>query len=230
MSQTNLWKCRFTGRLAAFVVLAFMAGMYGTAYGQLQWDTKELLLHSSPADSESLGHFKFRNAGAVAIEIASVSTSCACTTATSTKINIAPGEAGEITVTFKIGERVGLQQKAIVVKSSDPETPIAILTLKVDILEVARVKPTVLFWEIGESAAPKEIQVEIPDGLPNGIITVEPGDPRILVRVEQTKPGREYRLIVEPKQADTSFGTVLKIKVELPQGIQKTFQAHVRIK
>jgi uncharacterized protein DUF1573 len=55
---------------------------------------------------------KYQNKGDKPIAIKNVSTSCGCTAATA-KNSAEPGEKGEVTATFKIGDRTGAQQKMV---------------------------------------------------------------------------------------------------------------------
>lgn len=45
--------------------------------------------------------FSFKNAGLLPLQVQVVSTPCVCTSASWTKEEIAPGESGEVTVTYK---------------------------------------------------------------------------------------------------------------------------------
>src|ERR1700751_213317 len=124
---------------------------------QLRWETRELEFSPPVNETQVTAHFKFQNVGQSEIKITSVNTSCGCTTAALEKKTIAPGEKGEIKATFDIGERVGLQQKTILVESTDPESPKTSLALKVHIPAVARVRPSFLEWDLGESPSAQAI-------------------------------------------------------------------------
>src|SRR5262245_2525959 len=90
---------------------------------QLRWETTELEFSPSVDQTQVTAHFRFQNVGQSEIKITSVTTSCGCTTAALEKNTIAPGEKGEIEATFNFGDRVGLQQKDVLVESTDPESP-----------------------------------------------------------------------------------------------------------
>src|SRR5262245_31019112 len=133
---------------------------------QLRWETRELEF-SPPIDhTEVTAHFRFQNVGQSEIKITSVNTSCGCTTAALEKNTIAPGEKGEIKATFNFGDRVGLQQKNVFVESTDPESPKTSLALKVHIPVVARVRPSFLEWDLGESPSAQAIDVKILNDIP----------------------------------------------------------------
>ena len=76
-----------------------------TARAELKWDQTSIELHPAAADKQAIGHFKYQNSGSKPVRFKSVRTSCGCTAAQSQKEEVPPGEKGEITATFNIGER-----------------------------------------------------------------------------------------------------------------------------
>src|SRR5258708_22760103 len=128
---------------------------------QLRWETRELEFSPPIDQKEVIADFRFQNVGQSEIKITSVNTSCGCTTAALEKNAIAPGEKGEIKATFSVGERAGLQQKTILVESTDPESPKTSLALKAYIPKVAQVRPSVLECDLRESPSAQSINVNI---------------------------------------------------------------------
>src|ERR1700737_3449713 len=105
------------------VLLILMVGSFAsTLHSELVWEQTQLELHPAVGDDTAIGHFKYQNKGGKPIAIKSVTTSCGCTAA-SAKQSAGPGEAGEVTATFKIGDRTGMQQKAITVTTDDAAHP-----------------------------------------------------------------------------------------------------------
>ena len=98
--------------LAKISVVALVVGFASAARSELTWEKTEIELHPAIGDETAVAHFKYQNKGDKPIAIKSVTTSCGCTAA-SAKQSADPNEKGEVTATFKIGDRVGLQQKAI---------------------------------------------------------------------------------------------------------------------
>lgn len=82
--------------------------------------------------------FQVRNAGPGPLEITGVSTSCGCTTAHVASRRVAPGEATDLTVTYDPqvhdGE-TGEFMRMVYVRSNDPDTPEATLTVRVTVVE-----------------------------------------------------------------------------------------------
>jgi Protein of unknown function (DUF1573) len=197
---------------------------------QLRWETRELELSPSADQTEVTTHFKFQNIGQSEIKITSVSTSCGCTTAALEKNTVAPGEKGQIEAKFNVGGGFGLQQKTILVESTDPESPKTSLTLRVHIPAVAQVSPNVLQWELGAAPSAQAINIRILNDLPIHAVSATSSNPRILARVEQAVPSKEYRVIVEPKGTSEPVTAVLTIKTDYPAENPKEYTAVARIK
>jgi hypothetical protein len=203
---------------------------------QLRWETRELEFSPPVDQTQVIAHFKFQNVGQSEIKITSVNTSCGCTTAALEKDTMAPGEKGEIEATFNLGKRVGLQQNTIVeentilVESTDPESPKTSLALKVHIPALAQVRPSVLQWGLGTSPSAQAINIKILNDFPIHAVSAISSDPRILARIEQTVPSKEYRVIVEPKGTSEPVTAILKIKTDYPSENPIEYIAIARIK
>src|SRR6266568_5651165 len=100
------------------------------ARAELKWEQTQVELHPAVGDEEAIGHFKYQNTGDKPVRFKSVRSSCGCTAAQSQKEQVLPGEKGEITATFKIGDRTGTQVKTVTVQTDDPTNVTTVLTLK----------------------------------------------------------------------------------------------------
>ena len=75
------------------------------ARAELKWEQTSIELHPAANDKQAIGHFKYENTGKTPVHFKSVHASCGCTTAQSQKEEVPPGDKGEITATFNIGDR-----------------------------------------------------------------------------------------------------------------------------
>src|SRR5712692_1156717 len=138
------------------LLVAIIVGLASAAHSELVWEQTQLELQPAIGDETAVGHFKYQNKGDKPIAIKSVTTSCGCTAA-SAKQSAEPGEKGEVTATFKIGDRTGVQQKAITVQTDDAAHPATTLSLKVVIPQELDLQPTFVYWQSGEAPKPKTI-------------------------------------------------------------------------
>src|SRR5437868_4939824 len=132
------------------------------ARAELKWDQTSIELHPAMGDKQAIAHFKYENVGKIPVRFKSVHASCGCTTAQTQKEEVPPGEKGEITATFNIGDRTGMQVKQVTVMTDDPDQAHAttILTLKADIAAPVDIKPAFVYWRGGEEPKPKTVVVK----------------------------------------------------------------------
>lgn len=93
-------------------------------------------------DDSSKDHiFKFTNSGIAPLEILQATGSCGCTVPALTKRTFAPGEAGEIKVSFNPHNRRDKQHTQVTVTSNDPSNPAQILHVHAFVKPLVRIDP-----------------------------------------------------------------------------------------
>jgi hypothetical protein len=195
------------------------------AKAELKWEQTTIELHPAVGDHEAIGHFKYQNVGNEPIRFKSVHSSCGCTTAQSQKEDVAAGEQGEITATFKIGNRVGLQVKTVTIETDDPAHAISVLTLRAVLPELLEIKPTFVYWQLGELAKPKTILVHASKVFPVKQLKVSSSSPDFQTEVQQVGDG-EFKIDVGPKQTTHTVFATLNINAD---NWAKTFHANARV-
>jgi Protein of unknown function (DUF1573) len=196
-----------------------------SARAELKWDQTEIELHPTPADKQAVGHFKYQNTGKQPVRFKSVHTSCGCTAAQTQKDEVPPGEKGEVTATFNIGDRTGTQVKTVTVETDEPTNPKAVLTLKAVIPQQLEINPTFVFWKRGEAPNPKTISVRVGKDFTVNHIKVTSSSPDFQAKVEETGSG-EFKIDVQPKETNSLIASTLMIQ---PEDSQKVFYATARI-
>ena len=196
-----------------------------TARAELKWDQTSIELHPTTADKQAIGHFKYQNSGSKPVRFKSVRTSCGCTAAQSQKEEVPPGEKGEITATFNIGERTGTQVKTVTVETDDPEHATTVLTLKAVIPQQLEITPTFVFWGQGEAPKPKTIVVRAAKDFPVKHLRVTSSSPDFQAKVEETGSG-QFKIDVQPQDTKRPIASTLTIQSE---DSPKIFYATARI-
>ncbi len=196
-----------------------------TAHAELKWDQTMVELHPATADKQAIGHFKYQNTGSKPVRFKSVRTSCGCTAAQSQKEEVPPGEKGEITATFNIGERTGTQVKTVTVETDDPEHATTVLTLKAVIPQQLEITPTFVFWGQGEAPKPKTIVVRAAKEFPVKHLKVTSSSPDFQTKVEENGNG-QFKIDIEPKDTSRQIASTLTIQ---PEDSKKIFYATARI-
>ena len=217
-------------RIALF--FAAVCSFAAHASAQLKWDETTRFVAATPADGKAVAHFTFTNIGDHPVKILDTKTSCGCTAAVPDRRVFAPGEKGEVTVTFKTINRnsVTLYEEPVTVKTDDSATPETVLKLHIRVQDVIEAQPTFLFWRAGAPLAPKSICVNVTQGFDVKQISAAASDANISTRIETVRPGGEYNVIVTPKSQR------LKATVSIQSDYQSAAQkepkpliAHVRV-
>ena len=195
------------------------------ARAELKWEQTAVELHPAAGDKEAVGHFKYQNTGSKPVRFKSVHTSCGCTAAQTQKDEVPPGEKGEITATFKIGDRTGTQVKTVTVDTDDPANATTVLTLKAVIPQELEINPSFVFWGQGEVPKPKTIVVRAGKDFPVKQLKVTSSSPDFETKVEQTGNG-QFKIDVQPRDTSRNMAATLTIQ---PEGSSKTFYAMARV-
>lgn len=196
-----------------------------TARAELKWEQLQIELHPAVGDKEAVGHFKYKNVGNAAVTIKSVHTSCGCTAAQSQKDPIAPGQTGEVTATFKIGDRTGTQVKGVTVETDDPAHPNVGLVLKTVIPQSFEVQPTLVFWKVGDEPKAKSVSAKTGKDFPVKEIKITPASSDFETQVTKVSAG-EFKIDVRPR--DTTRPTAAVFSIQGDNSTKRfTFSARV---
>ena len=199
------------------------------AQAALVWEKTTIELNPVLGAPNAVGVFKYENKGGTPIHFKSAPrTSCGCTVAALQKNEVAPGEKGEITATFNIGDRTGVQMKTITVETDDPQNPTTVLTLKANIAQLLELQPAFVFWQAGEEAKPKTILAKAGKGvtLKNLEVTSSSGD--FTAKVEPG-PAGQFKINVQPKDTAKALNATLTVKPDAGSGAAKVYYAQARV-
>jgi hypothetical protein len=196
-----------------------------TARAELKWEQTALELHPARGDKQAIGHYKYQNVGKTPVHFKSVHASCGCTAAQSQKDQVGPGEKGEITATFNIGDRTGTQVKTVTVETDDRAKATTVLTLKAVIPQELEITPTFVFWGQGETPRPKTIVVRAGKDFQVKHLNVASSNPEFETRVEPAGNG-QFKIDVQPRETSRMMAATLTIQ---PEDSPKAFYATARV-
>jgi hypothetical protein len=213
----------------AFLSFCLVVALAGPARAALTWETTTADLHPALIDKTAVAHFKYKNTGDKTVKITSVHPSCGCTTAALAKDVVAPNESGEITATFNIGSRIGVQNKTISVMTDADAGQPTILKLTATIPRLLEIQPMFLYWPANDLLKPKTITAKIGGDFPVTKLNVTATDKSIVTEVVPEKEAREFQIIVKPQEAGRPINAALKIETDFPKDEPKVFYANVRV-
>jgi hypothetical protein len=196
------------------------------ARAELKWEQTQVELHPAAGDKQAIGHFKYQNTGGKAVHFKSVHSSCGCTAAQTQKEQVMPGEKGEITATFNIGDRTGTQVKTVTVETDEAANAVTVLTLKAVLPESLEIKPTLVYWTGGEAPKPKTIVVHPGKDFRVGALRVNSSSPEFSTKVARDDKTGDFKIDIAP--ADTNRMAASTITIQ-PDNSPKVFYATARV-
>lgn len=186
-----------------------------SAPAALVFEKTELDLKPDLGASKVDAVFKYENKGTTPVHIKAVRPQCGCTTAALAKNDVAPGEKGEITATFNIGDRTGVQVKTVTVETDDATAPQTVLTFKATIAQALEVQPTLVSWQANEPAQPKTIVAKAGKGVAIKKIDVSSSTGDFTAKVEPGPAAGEFKIQVQPKDTAKPINATLTIKPDV---------------
>ena len=208
--------------------LCLVFAVAGPARAALVWEKTSADLHPALTDKTAVAHFKYKNTGEKPLKITSVHPSCGCTTAALAKDDVAPNESGEITATFNIGDRWGVQNKTISIMTDDGGLP-TVLKLTATIPRLLEIQPPFTYWSANDLLKPKTIAVKVGGDFPVTKLNVSSTDKSLTTEIVPDLEAKEFRVIVTPQEAGRPINATLKIEPDFPKDAPKVFYANVRV-
>jgi hypothetical protein len=198
---------------------------------ELKWEQTTVELNPALGDKQAIAHFKYQNIGTTPVHFKYVKASCGCTAAQSQKDQVNPGEKGEVTATFNIGDRTGLQVKNVTVQTDDPDPAHAttVLTLKTNITAALEARPPFLFWQGGEDPKPKKISVKAASGFPAKNVTAKSNNPFFSSKIEKGSGPGEWTVEVQPKDTSRMMGAALVLQADYPPQAPKSILVNLQV-
>jgi hypothetical protein len=198
-----------------------------TTQASLVFEKTEIDLNPDMGAANAVAVFKYENKGDTPVHIKAVKPSCGCTTAALAKNDVAPGEKGEISATFNIGDRTGLQVKTITVETDDAKAPQTVLTFKATIAQMLEIQPTFVFWQANEPAQAKTIIARAGKGVNVKKIEVVSSSGDFTAKVEPGATAGEFKIQVQPKDTTKPLNASLTIKPDVAP--TKSYYASARV-
>jgi hypothetical protein len=172
------------------------------------------------ADTYNKCVFKFENTGDSLLAIKDIHAPCGCTVPRISKNDYAPGETGQIEVTYHASGGAGAVLKTADVPSNDPKRPTVRLTLKAKIVTAVRYEPLNIDLQFkGSNANCPKITLTSGDGQPFAIKDFSATSGAITAAFDPSVEKTQF--VIDPnvdlaKLEKVSFGSI-SIKLSHPK-------------
>lgn len=131
------------------------------AQAQLRWEATEIKQQLALGQEQAEAVFRFQNSGTYPITIQSTSSSCGCTTAELSRKIFYPGDKGEITTRFVVGDRTGVRKNTVQVRTNDPRNPMQALVFTTEIPSLITITPRLVRWPAGSKPEPQVVKIQL---------------------------------------------------------------------
>ncbi|MBW8001082.1 MAG: DUF1573 domain-containing protein [Planctomycetes bacterium] len=166
--------------------------------GEITFESSEHDFGKVGPESKSKYTFKFKNTGEGVLRIKRVQSTCGCTVPKLSKKVYAPGEEGEIQVTYKASKSPGKTAKQIKVHLKDKETPLVALTIRAEVIIKIAIEPKKLTLSLREdNAGCPEVTLSSKDGEAFSIRGIKSTGNAISVEFDPNVVATEF--VIHPK-------------------------------
>jgi hypothetical protein len=200
------------------------------AVAQLRWEKPVQSFERAPGDPAVETTYAFKNTGTAPVTIKRVRSSCGCTAADLDKRTYAPGESGEITAKFTLGDRRGLHVVGVTVTTDDKSAPPTELRLQVHIIDPLKVEPALVWWRVGAAPEPKVVQLTAAESRAVKVKSVTSTNPRITAKLETAAAGQRYRLTIAPQDTASKEVAEIRVQTDFPPDAPRAYLIYARVK
>jgi hypothetical protein len=176
----------------------------------LDWPTTVVEARAAPFQTTVEVSFAFQNVGTQPVTLRNIQSNCDCLAVASDRRVYQPGESGRLTAKFTVGDRIGRHERTIHVVSDDAATP-TLLSVRIEVPELATVEPRGVDWPIGAVDNEKALVLRVADGLWIEFTEASPTNARFAARLECVEPGRHYRLLLKPTGTATAANAAIRV-------------------
>lgn len=176
----------------------------------LEWQSTMLEARAQPFQKTLVLTFAFKNSSAKPVAVLDLQTDCSCISANADKKNYAPGETGRITAQFSLDERSGLYERHLRVLT-DESLPAQQLDARIDVPELASLKPRSLEWRLNEAAGEKIVELRAEESLRITFTQATPTNASFAARLEPVVPDQVYKLVVTPRNTTAVSNAAIRI-------------------
>lgn len=210
--------------LLKWFALLLALALNSSAHAQLHWEKKTLEIGARPGQKEAIRDvlrtsYRFTNTGKKPVTITSIQPDCGCVTTELEKFDYAPGESGEIKITFdlEMDDSNGLLKRSIAVTTSDAPGSPTTLKLRINVPEILTVSTKHLVWARGEKPLAKETIVKAARGFsPMKLSEAFTNSDDFSVEILPEVAGKRYRVKVTPRSTAAGCYAQIHLQAEIP--------------
>lgn len=213
------------------LALILTAATFASAYANLSFEYTSLKENASPLESEFCFLFPFENNSKIPVEIKKISPSCSCVLYEMKKKIYLPGEKGILFGKMDISGKSGNLRQSVLIETNSLKSPTIKLEINLCVPPIATIKPSLLFWSVGEAAAPKSALVVLNPDFANTISGIElDGDGISANIVQDSSDEFKFEISVAPQSTNKPLRRLVSFNASAPDGTLKKHFIHAIVK
>lgn len=217
----------FHFRVAAAAAGLCLAG--GVARAALQWAEEVVVINARANEQIVRGRLRFTNASERQVTVTRITTSCDCTSGELQQKSYAPGESGELLVTFTVGNRKGVQEKTVTLTTDEPGAKPQSATVIVNIEEPFVMTPSLVSWARGSERTARTIRVQISDVIAATVRKVQGPDEWLAAELVETGP-KTYEVRVTPRETGRLRTGKVTVLTDYPAATPTTLTIYAAVR
>ena len=201
--------------LRALAILLFILG--GQSAEALHFEQRRIEVKPTTEANTAEVTFRFTNTSDRAVTITETQTSCACVIAELARKVYQPGERGEITALFTVGDAGGRQEKTIAVSTDHPDEPALSLVLVIDLPVLPTPQPAFVTWTKGGPLEPRQVFIAIPEGSPLRFTEARSSQKSITTALSEAPGGKAWLLTLTPTDTSAPANVMIELHSNSPR-------------
>jgi hypothetical protein len=198
------------------IITLLAAGIVAPLAGAVTWERTTTDLHPDRSAGSAMTTFVMTNTGTTPVRIESIEKSCQCAVAELQRTVFSPGERAEILVSIDLLLQPGPHKQSLVVRTSDPLTPLTTLVVNLTVPAIVTITPESLSWSIGDPLLPKTLHVHAFDDLPLAITAATASDADLAITLREITPQHDYDLDMVPATTATAHAWSIQMTTTHP--------------
>jgi len=214
------------------VILTLILSFLTVAKGEISWHETEIEKDIALGETEISAKFQFTNhSESSPVHISHIRTSCGCTSGNFSRTPVAPGEVGEVRLSFSAVGRRGTQRNNATVEFADNPGATQHLRFIVNIPELGRSLPQVAQWSEGGESTARQIRIVLNEAYESEIKALSYDEDKFSVELttDESTPG-EALLQIRPITPLHAMRSHLDVKLIGKQGHEASLRVFLLIR
>lgn len=211
------------------VLCLLLAAALPVGLRALEWENRSQEHRVAPLQEEVGVRFGFVNNTGKPVTIVDIRTNCDCLDAAPDRRVYQPGESGAIRAMFTVGDRLGLYERAITVKTDEGGEPVR-LAVRIDVPAAAEVTPRAVEWKTGEPVGARTVELIVAPEISINFSQASVTSDDFTAALSAVEAGRRYRVTITPQSTATPTSAAVRLRGKDKSGREIVVSAYAYVR